>query len=139
MTKKRKSGGRKKGQSGKGKSVQCAKCHRIVPIDKARKETRRVSVVDRETERMIRKDKGYVSTTYRTSYYCVSCAIHTHKVNIRSKSSRDLERSEHEQKRETQEFAKGFEQKEYGERKDERKKFRRDDISGTSKRKETSK
>ncbi|MCK4566319.1 MAG: 30S ribosomal protein S26e, partial [Candidatus Thorarchaeota archaeon] len=45
MAKKRKSGGRSKGSSGKGKSVQCSKCGRMVPVDKAKKHTKRVSVV----------------------------------------------------------------------------------------------
>jgi small subunit ribosomal protein S26e len=95
MAKKRKSGGRK---SGKGRTVQCSKCGRNTPIDKAKKLTKRVSTVDRETERMIRKQKGYVPTTRRTFYYCVSCAVHRGIVKIRSSKERDAERPRAEQK-----------------------------------------
>lgn len=98
MAKKRKSGGRRKGQSGRGKSVQCAKCGRKVPIDKAKKKTKRISIVDRDTEQMIRRDGGFVPTTFRTQYYCISCAVHTRQVHIRSKRDRDTARPQAEQK-----------------------------------------
>jgi small subunit ribosomal protein S26e len=88
MTKKRKSGGRGKGQSGRGPSVQCAKCNRTVPRDKAKKFTKNVSLVEYQVARDIRKQGGYVSTKVVTSYYCISCAVHTGKVRIRSKDER---------------------------------------------------
>lgn len=88
MGKKRKSGGRSKGQSGRGPSVQCSKCGRYVPRDKAKKHTRNVTIVDHETSKMIRKQKGYVPRKRVTSYLCVSCAVHTGKVKIRARIDR---------------------------------------------------
>jgi len=101
LAKKRKSGGRKKGQSGRGKSVQCDKCGRTVPADKAKIVTKRVSLVDRETERMIRKAGGFVQTKMITQRFCVSCAVHRGMVNIRSRRDRDSERPHAEQKART--------------------------------------
>jgi small subunit ribosomal protein S26e len=136
LAKKRKSGGR---ATGKGRSVQCSKCGRKVPIDKAKKVTKRISLVERDIERDIRKQDGYIPTTYRVFYYCVSCAVHTHTVNIRPDKYRDIDRPEKEQKKETQDAIRGMEKKEYGDKKDEIKKDRRYDSRRTSKRKETTK
>jgi len=101
LGKKRKSGGRKKGGSGRGKSVQCAKCGRMVPADKAKTVTKRVSVADRETERMIRDQGGFIQTKFITQKYCVSCSVHMGRTNIRSKRDRDAERPHAEQKSST--------------------------------------
>ena len=94
MAKKRKSGGRKKGQSGKGKSIQCSKCGRMVPRDKAKKFTRAVSIVEYQVAKEIRKQGGYVGTKTVTSYLCVSCAIHSRKIKIRSKDERKGEKTQ---------------------------------------------
>jgi len=88
MAKKRKSGGRKKGQSGKGKSVQCSKCGRITPRDKAKKFTKQVSIVEYQIAKEIRAQGGFVQTKTIMAYYCVSCAIHSRKIKIRSKDER---------------------------------------------------
>ncbi|MHA2024414.1 MAG: 30S ribosomal protein S26e [Candidatus Thorarchaeota archaeon] len=88
MAKKRKSGGRSKGGSGKSKSVQCSKCGRIVPTDKAKKYTKRVSTVDHQLARELRAQGSYIQTRMVTSYYCVSCAVHSGKVQIRQASDR---------------------------------------------------
>ncbi|MHA1964619.1 MAG: 30S ribosomal protein S26e [Candidatus Thorarchaeota archaeon] len=88
MGKKRKSGGRSKGSSGKSGTVQCTKCGRIVPADKAKKFTKRVSSVDPQLARELRQQGSYIQTRRVTSYYCVSCAIHSGKVQIRQASER---------------------------------------------------
>ncbi|MHA1949212.1 MAG: 30S ribosomal protein S26e [Candidatus Thorarchaeota archaeon] len=88
MAKKRKSGGRKKGSSGKSGTVQCSKCGRIVPADKAKKYTKRVSSVDPQLARELRQQGSYIQTRVVTSYYCVSCAVHSGKVQIRQASER---------------------------------------------------
>lgn len=134
MPKKRKSGGRK---TGKGRVIQCSKCGRRVPIDKAKKVTKIVPLVERDIARDIRKQDGYVPTTRRTTYYCISCAVKTHVVKIRADKFRDIDRPESEQKSETQVMARGFEKKEYV-KKDEKQKFKRHDHRRTYKRKETS-
>ncbi len=88
MAKKRKSGGRTKGKSGRSKSVQCSKCGRMVPVDKTKKQTKRVSLVDYQLARDLRKQGAYVPTKKITRYYCISCAVHTGKVQIREESER---------------------------------------------------
>ncbi|MBD3406674.1 MAG: 30S ribosomal protein S26e [Candidatus Lokiarchaeota archaeon] len=88
MGKKRKSGGRSKGKSGRTGSVQCSKCGRMVPTDKAKKYTKRVSVVDPQLARELRSQGSYIHTRKMTQYYCVSCAVHTGKVQIREASKR---------------------------------------------------
>jgi len=88
LAKKRKSGGRSKGGSGKSKSVQCSKCGRIVPADKAKKYTKRVSAVDPQLARELRQQGSYIQTRRVTSYYCVSCAVHAGRVQIRQATER---------------------------------------------------
>ncbi|MGY5853428.1 MAG: 30S ribosomal protein S26e [Candidatus Thorarchaeota archaeon] len=88
MGKKRKSGGRSKGSSGKSKSVQCSKCGRMVPADKAKKYTKRVSAVDPQLARELRQQGSYIQTRRVTAYYCVSCAVHSGMVQIRQASER---------------------------------------------------
>ncbi|MHA2193009.1 MAG: 30S ribosomal protein S26e [Candidatus Thorarchaeota archaeon] len=70
MGKKRKSGGRSKGSSGKSKSVQCSKCGRMVPADKAKRYTKRVSAVDPQLARELRQQG--IGQTQHVRYYCPS-------------------------------------------------------------------
>ena len=88
MPKKRKSGGRSKGGKGKSASVQCSKCGRTIPYDKAKKVTRYVSLVDRSLGQELRKQGAYVPRRAVIEYLCVSCAVHLGKVKIRSKDDR---------------------------------------------------
>ncbi|TFG10897.1 30S ribosomal protein S26e [Candidatus Thorarchaeota archaeon] len=88
MAKKRKSGGRSKGKSGKTGTVQCSKCGRIVPADKAKKYTRRVSPVDPQLARELRKQGAFIHTKKITQYYCISCAVHSGRVQIREEGKR---------------------------------------------------
>ncbi|MFX1482672.1 MAG: 30S ribosomal protein S26e [Promethearchaeota archaeon] len=88
MGKKRKSGGRSKGKSGKTGTVQCSKCGRIVPADKAKKFTKTVSAVEPQLARELRSQGSYIQTKRITSYYCVSCAVHAGRVQIRQASER---------------------------------------------------
>ncbi|MFW9788482.1 MAG: 30S ribosomal protein S26e [Candidatus Thorarchaeota archaeon] len=88
MGKKRKSGGRSKGSSGKSGTVQCSKCGRIVPADKAKKYTKRVSAVDPQLARELRQQGSFIQTRKVTSYYCVSCAVHAGRVQIRQATER---------------------------------------------------
>lgn len=88
MAKKRKSGGRSKGSSGRSGTVQCSSCGRIVPTDKAKKFTKRVSSVDPQLARELRKQGSYIPVRKVTSYYCISCAVHKGRVQIRQASER---------------------------------------------------
>ncbi|MFX1368870.1 MAG: 30S ribosomal protein S26e [Promethearchaeota archaeon] len=88
MAKKRKSAGRAKGGSGHKGPVQCSKCGRMVPADKAKKFTRSVSAVEPQIARELRQQGSYIQTRRVTSYYCVSCAVHTGKLHIRDANQR---------------------------------------------------
>ncbi len=88
MPKKRKSGGRNKGEKGKSRTVQCAQCGKSVPIDKAVKRTRWISFVDRSLAKELREQGAIIPRNKITVYYCVSCAVHIGQVKVRSKESR---------------------------------------------------
>ena len=94
IPKKRKSGGRTKGKKGSSNQVQCSKCGRMVPIDKAKKITTYSSPVDYRLSKELRDQGTYIPRFESVKTYCVSCAIHTKKVKIRSKSRRKGSRNE---------------------------------------------
>ncbi len=93
MPKKRKSRGRAKGSSGRPGTVQCSACGRIVPRDKAKKVTVRVSLVDPQLARELRKQGAYVPVRTEVRYYCVSCAVHRGIVKVRAEEERKLKKS----------------------------------------------
>jgi len=72
--------------------VQCSLCGQLVPSDKAKKFTRRISVVDPILARELRQKGTYVSSRTQTKYYCVSCAVHRGVVKVRSKDTRRTRR-----------------------------------------------
>jgi small subunit ribosomal protein S26e len=88
MPSKRKSRGRSKGKKGGGSVVQCAGCGSLVPRDKAKKSTRRVSVVDPVLARELRDKGTFLPMRVDTKYYCVSCAVHRKIVKVRAKNER---------------------------------------------------
>lgn len=88
MTKKRKSSGRSKGQSGSKHRVACDKCGRLVPSDKVTKVTKRSSLVDWQLQKELEKSGSFISGKTVTQNLCVSCAVHTKRVKIRSKKDR---------------------------------------------------
>jgi len=85
---KRKSRGRSKGGKGRSGFVQCASCGELVPRDKAKKVTRRVSLVPPPLAKELRQKGAYLSTAIQTKYYCVSCAVHRGIVKVRAKNER---------------------------------------------------
>jgi len=88
MPKKRRSGGKTGSKGGRDGSVQCAKCGRLVPRGKAKRVTKFVSLVDGTIGKELRDSGAIVPRRQQSSWYCISCAIHTHKVHIRSSSDR---------------------------------------------------
>ncbi len=88
MTKKRKSGGRSKGSKGKGGSVQCSSCGRQVPVDKVKKVTKYVTLIDPMLARELRREGTFIPRERVTKNYCISCAVHRGQVKIRSKKDR---------------------------------------------------
>lgn len=86
MPKKRRSGGRSK--SGSSGTVKCSKCGKNVPRDKAKKNTRKVSLVEYKMVKELRAQGAFIPRQSVIEYFCISCAIHRGKVQIRSKSDR---------------------------------------------------
>ena len=88
MPVKRKSRGRSKGGKGKSSMVQCSSCGQLVPRDKAKKASRRVSLLDSTLIKELRQKGTYVASRTETRYYCVSCAVHRGVVKVRAKGER---------------------------------------------------
>jgi len=72
--------------------VQCSMCGQLVPSDKAKKYTRRISLLDPVLAKELRQKGTYVSTRTETKFYCVSCAVHRGVVKVRSKETRRTRR-----------------------------------------------
>jgi small subunit ribosomal protein S26e len=90
MPYKRKNRGRSKGQKGRGDVVQCSGCGELVPRDKAKKVTRRVSLVDPVLAKELRQKGAYISSRTETLYYCISCAVYRGLVKVRAREERKL-------------------------------------------------
>ena len=87
---KRKSRGRSKGSKGSGGTVQCGGCGQLVPRDKAKKSTRRVTLVDSQLAKELRQKGTYIASSFDTTYYCVSCAVHRGIVKVRAEKERHM-------------------------------------------------
>jgi len=88
MPVKRKSRGRAKGGKGKGSLVQCSSCGELVPRDKAKKASRRLSMVDSSLYKELRQKGAYIPSQIVTKYYCISCAVHRGVVKVRARDER---------------------------------------------------
>ena len=91
MPKKRRSGGRSR--SGQTGHVQCTKCGKLVPRDKAKRVTRRVSFIEPRMVKELKQQGAYILQVTSLKYLCVSCAVHSHVVKIRSKDERKSRKS----------------------------------------------
>jgi len=89
---KRKSRGRSKGGKGKSALVQCSGCGELVPRDKAKRVSKRVSMVDYALAKELRQKGAYIAAPVDTKYYCVSCAVHHGVVKVRAKNERKRRR-----------------------------------------------
>jgi small subunit ribosomal protein S26e len=87
---KRKSRGRSKGGKGSSGPVQCAMCGQLVPRDKAKKVTRRLSFVDPALAKELRQKGAYIAAPLDTKYYCISCAVHRGIVKVRAAEERRM-------------------------------------------------
>ncbi|UCG36457.1 MAG: 30S ribosomal protein S26e [Candidatus Bathyarchaeota archaeon] len=92
MPVKRKSRGRSKGGKGKSSLVQCSGCGELVPRDKAKRVSRRVSMVDYALAKELKQKGAYISSPVETRYYCVSCAVHRGVVKVRARNERRARR-----------------------------------------------
>eukprot|EP01122_Echinamoeba_exundans_P007054 TRINITY_DN208_c0_g1_i1.p2 TRINITY_DN208_c0_g1~~TRINITY_DN208_c0_g1_i1.p2 ORF type:complete len:167 (-),score=27.62 TRINITY_DN208_c0_g1_i1:148-648(-) len=92
MTKKRRNAGRSKHGRGHTRRVWCYQCNNLVAKDKATSRFLVRNLVDASTKRDIEDNsaiKGYeIPKLYVKTEYCVSCAIHSHIVHVRSVEER---------------------------------------------------
>ena len=88
MTKKRKSRGRAKGGKGHSGVIHCSSCGAVVPVDKAKKVTTRLTLVEPSLAKELRQAGAYMAAPRTLKQYCVSCAVHYGHVKVRAKVER---------------------------------------------------
>jgi len=62
----------------------------MVPRDKAKKSSRRTTLVDPALAKELRQKGTYISSSFDTKYYCVSCAVHRGIVKVRAEKERRM-------------------------------------------------
>nr|AIF16334.1 ribosomal protein S26 (RP-S26e, RPS26) [uncultured marine thaumarchaeote KM3_73_F02] len=62
----------------------------MVPKDKAKKVTSRISLVEPQLARELRAAGAYIAAPRTLKFYCVSCAVHYGLVKVRAKVERRL-------------------------------------------------
>ena len=71
---------RRKGQSGRARSVECAACGAKVPRDKAIVKRRYSLPLNSQLIKLLKEQGARVHSGRTTIYYCVSCAKHRNYV-----------------------------------------------------------
>ena len=77
-----------KGGKGSSGTVHCSQCGAMVPRDKAKKITGRVTLVEPTLAKELRAQGAYISPATDVKFYCVSCAVHRGIVKVKSELER---------------------------------------------------
>lgn len=92
MPKKRRNQGRNKNNRGHVKVIVCSNCGRRCPKDKAVKRFTIKDIVDTSSKKDIEEQRAFdpylVPKLYIKMQYCISCAIHSRIVKVRSVEDR---------------------------------------------------
>jgi small subunit ribosomal protein S26e len=94
MPKKRRNQGRNKNNRGYVKPIVCTNCGRLCPKDKAVKRFNIKDIVDASSKKDLEEQRAFenyvVPKLYIKMQYCISCAIHSRIVKVRSVAERKV-------------------------------------------------